>query len=64
MKMEEKVLATIADLSREDLIDALDEYVGVGCRDEQDTEDLRNELLAAYKRGDIDGDEFMETYGC
>lgn len=63
MDIEEKVLATVADLSREGLIDALDEYVGVGCQDEKDDEQLRSEVLAAYNRGDIDGEEFIENYG-
>lgn len=51
---EEKVIDMINGLSREAAIDILDENLGVGCYDEQSDEDVRAEVLDAYKDGDIE----------
>ncbi len=54
-----KVNAVIAELSRESATDILDECFGVGCRDEQDVEDLREEILAAYLAGKISSADIL-----
>lgn len=54
-----KVKAAIDDLSRESATDLLDECFGVGCRDEEDVEDLRAEVLAAYLAGKISGADIL-----
>lgn len=54
-----KIKAVIANLSVDSAVDILDECFGVGCRDEQDIEDLRAEILAAYQAGKIPDAEIL-----
>jgi hypothetical protein len=54
------VLVAIADLSRDTVIDLLDEIDGVGCRDEDDEDDLKAELKAHYLADRIDGQEIID----
>lgn len=57
-----KIKAVIDDLSLESAVDILDECFGVGCRDEQDVEDLRAEILAGYLAGKIPGAVILMDY--
>jgi len=57
-----KIKAVIDDLSLESAVDILDECFGVGCRDEQDIEDLRAEILAGYLAGKIPGAVILMDY--
>jgi hypothetical protein len=54
------VLVAIADLPRDTVIDLLDEIDGVGCRDEDDEDDLKAELKAHYLANRIDGQEIID----
>lgn len=57
MNLDSRALAAVNRLSREALIDILDECFGVGCRDEQDDDKLRAEVLAAHKNGRVSSEE-------
>lgn len=60
--IDAKLVATIADLSRDELIDVLDEAVGVGIVDERDTDDLRAEVRALYERGVVTAETILNAY--
>lgn len=55
-----KIQAIITSLSRESATDILDECFGVGCRDEQDVEDLQAEILTAYQAGKISAETLLD----
>lgn len=55
-----KIKAIVNNLSRESATDILDECFGVGCRDEQDVEDLQAEILTAYQAGKISAETLLD----
>lgn len=48
-----QTMKLIAELDRDAATDLLDECYGVGCRDEQDLDALRAEVLEGYRSGKI-----------
>lgn len=57
-----KVYAVIRDMTRNELIDAIDNALGVGCLDERDTDSLRDEVRSLYQDGKIAGAEIIAAY--
>jgi len=58
----QKVASVINNLSREQVVDILDESLGVSCYDGQDVNDLRCLLLSAYNDHKIDGALIREYF--
>ena len=58
--LTERVVAVVNILSRGAAIDLLDECFGVGCRDEQDIQVLRDEVQAAFLNGKLSAGEILQ----
>jgi hypothetical protein len=59
-KMDTEIESAIEDFSRDTLIDLLDDATGVGCRDEDAEDSLRDEVKAEFVRGNISRETILD----